>query len=426
MKKFPLNKLVTIILLISAANVFAIPCPFDKIKTCTVQRDILNDKAANGLKYYAPTNYDHRMSGEINVYNSGLVQPYQDGTNTPGQLKFVLNKINNGYYLSGEFMTRANLNQPPFNAPGPSMPWTTKEIKHGYIEVVSKFPKCDASSDGLCQAGTNPANYSAGLWPAIWMMPTNDGNWPQNGEIDISEAYPKDSNFTYSTAALHFFGNSPSCGGGDCVGPGYPLGKGTNGSPLYQGFHSWGFEWQPDPASTTGGQIITGYFDGSKIWGPLRTDTLPADGKNALSRGFNDPNGGYYLIVNSAIGGPYAGYPNSVMQNANMYVQSAKAYIVSDAPACSPPINIQSMISPDKTQLTMAWGAPASTGKILYYRVNDWQNKPMWQGTSPSQRAFQDQTLPGTSGKFTYYLYTICEGSTSAAQKYDAQVPLQR
>jgi hypothetical protein len=407
-----------------AQPITTIPCSFDATKNCTIERDILNDKSSTGLYYHAATNYDHRMSGEIEVYNSTLVQSYQDSTNTPGQIKFLLSKSSAGAFTSGEIMTRANLTAAPFYAKTPSLPWTTKEISHGYLEIVVKMPKCDTSSDGLCQSGKNPQTYDIGLWPAIWLMPSNDANWPMNGEIDLAEAYPLNSGYSTSTATLHFNGNASTCTNGDCVGSGYHLAYGITSTPLYAAFHTWGFEWQPDPASTDNGYIMTGYLDGVKTWGPLQTDSLPADGKNALSRGFNDAtNGGYYLILNLAVGGPYAGAPNANLQTSNMYVQSAKAYTVS-TPTCIAPANIQSMVSPDKTQLTIAWEAPANSATVVNYKVNNWQNEPLWTGTSPTQRAFQDQTLPGTSGTYNYYLYTVCNGSTSAAEEYSAVVSL--
>lgn len=404
------------------------PCPFDANQTCTLQRDILNDKTSTGLKYYASTNYDHRKSGEINVYDATLVEAYQDNINAPGQIKFLLNKVNSGFYKSGEIMTRINLDQPPYDSPVKSAPWTTKEARHGYIEVRVKMPKCDASDDGLCQSNTNPDEYSNGLWPAIWMMPTNDAVWPTNGEIDIAEAYQKNTCFNLSTAALHFNGNDSRCSFSDCKGAGFRLGYGNILNPLYNDFHTWGFEWQPDPANNNGA-LITGYFDNIKVWGPLKSDSLPADGPNALSRGFNDPNGGYYLIVNLAIGGPYAGAPNPHLLTSSMYVQSIKAFAVNgDEPpppppgTCKPPVNIQNLVSPDKKQVTLSWQEPQDSSPVQHYEVRDWMDRPMWQGQDKDDRCFTDPTLPGTNGKFTYFLYTQCESGLSTGIQYDVNI----
>lgn len=409
-------------------HAFADPCPFDNSKNCTQYLDILNDKTASGLKYYAATNYDHRISGEINVFDSTLVTPYTDSTNAPGQLKLTANKVNNGFYKSGEIMTRVNLNLSPYNSPTKSQPFTTNDLRHGYVVATIKLPKCDVSDDGLCQNGTAPEAYTRGLWPSVWMLPTMDTNWPQNGEIDTFEAYKLGLDLRTTTATLHFNGNDSRCQFGDCRGAGYSLAPSKAASNMYNAFHSFGFEWEPDPASTIGGVIMNGYFDNAKVWGPIRSDALPADGPNAFARGFHDPNGGFYLIAALAVGGPYAGAPNSHLQQATMYVQSIKAYSVGGTvqALCRPPVNIQSMYSPDKKQVTLAWMAPTSSDTVQYYQVADWLNRIIWKGTKPTDRAFQDQSLPGTNGKFTYILSTVCPSGKSADYPYDVNISLKK
>lgn len=429
MRKFQLS-CFSILLLSASVSLYAAPCTFDANKECTLQRDILND-TANGLKFHAPTNYDHRISGEINVYDASLVQPYSDAINKPGQIKFLANKVNSGFWRSGEIMTRHNLHLAPFNAPVRSNRWTTKELTHGYLEVVVKMPKCDTSSDGRCQAGTQPDSYQAGLWPAIWMMPTDDSNWPRNGEIDISEAYLRGTDYKTSTAAIHFNGSDGRCGGGDCVFQGLPLTYAKSSTQLWKEFHTWGFEWEPDPASSGGGQILNGYFDNVKVWGPIRTDTFPADGPNAMRRGFNDPNGGFYLIVNLAMGGGYAGPPASQMLTSSMYVQSVKAYNVGggtdpEPSTCKPPANIQSMYSPDKRQITIAWMEPEGVTDIQHYQIADWQNRVMWKGPNATTRVFQDQTLPGENGNYVYFLSTVCASGTSPSVEYTVPVTIKK
>lgn len=408
-------------------NAIAAACSFDNTKNCTLFRDILNDKTATGLKYYAATNYDHRISGEINVFDATLVTPYTDGTNAPGQLKLIANKVNSGFYKSGEIMTRINLNQPPYNSPTASQPFTTNDISHGYVVATVKLPKCDISDDNLCQNGTAPESYTRGLWPSVWMLPTTDTNWPQNGEIDTFEAYKLGLDLKTTTATLHFNGTDSRCQGGDCRGAGYSLTPSKSTTNMYTAFHSYGLEWEPDPASTIGGVIMNGYFDNVKVWGPLRTDTLPADGPNAFARGFHDPKGGFYLIAALAVGGPYAGAPNAHLQQATMYVQSIKAYSIGGAVpnTCRPPVNIQNMYSPDKKQVTLAWMAPPASDTIQFYQVADWQNRIIWKGTKPTDRAFQDQTLPGTAGKFTYILSSVCPSGKSADYAYDVNITLK-
>lgn len=323
-----LTQLSCLTLLGATISAHAGPCTFNPALNCTQYLDLLNDVDANGLRYYGPTNYDHRFSGEIEIFDANLVQPYTDAVNAPGQIKLTA-VLNNGLWKSGEIMTRKDLQLPPYNAPKAIHPFTTNDIQHGYFEMVLRTPRCETSDDGLCQAGTNPPEYSRGLWPSVWMLPTHDTDWPQNGEIDIWEAYLNSLPLSDSTSALHFNGNDPRCGGNDCKFIGYnlPGGVSKNG-PLYNDYHTWGFEWQPDPASNKGGVIMTEYFDGVKLWGPLTSDSLPADGPNAFSRGFHDPEGGFYIIAAVALGGGYAGAPNPHMRSATMYIRSMKTYVV--------------------------------------------------------------------------------------------------
>lgn len=362
------------------------------------------------------------MSGEINVYDVGYVQKAADGTIT-----LLADKVNDGFWRAGEIMTRANLTAPPYNSPTPSTEWTTKATTHGYIEVSVTLPTCTKSADNLCQQGRNPAQYNQGLWPAIWMMPTYDLNWPQNAEIDIMEAYPTNTAFNVTTSALHFNGNDPRCLGGDCKGPGLMLEQHRFPELAYLKPHTWGFEWEKDPKSANNGYIMTGYIDNVKVWGPMTTDSLPADGPNALRRGFNDPAGGFYLIVNLAVGGPYAGGINGQIQSASMKIHSVKYYEVNGTSPnpptgdCNVPANISSSYTADKKNITLDWTAPSGGSAVQTYQVKDWQKRVLWQG---NQLTWTDKSLPGTAGKFTYYFTTVCSGGkTSTDLQYDVNIP---
>lgn len=399
---------------------YATPCAFDATKTCTLSVDILNSKSPAGLPYYAATNYNHTATGELDVYTSANVQPYQDRNNAPGQIQLILKQTGTKTYNSGEIMTRANLTQPPYNSPTPSSAWTTATLTHGYLAVTVKMPSCTTSNDGLCQRNTNSEEYNAGLWPAIVMLPTDDAVWPQYGEINIAEGYKSGSCFNNSQSTLHFIGTSPDCMNNDCENSGYLLGNGISNYALYTNYHTYGLEWQPDPANA-GAELLTGYLDNVVIWGPISTASLPPTGPATFDSGFTNPAGGYYLVVNLAIGGAFAGAPSSHLQSSNMYIQSIKSYAVSAPPPinnCQPPINIQSMVSADMTQATLAWEAPLTGDPVANYQVNNSQNQVLWTGTTPTQRAFQDQTLPGTSGTFTYYLYTHCTTGLSSGVAY--------
>jgi beta-glucanase (GH16 family) len=80
------------------------------------------------------------------------------------------------------------------------------------------------------------------LWPAWW---TDGQNWPNDGEIDVVEAYGTDSDVEYH---YHYAG----CGG-DC-GPGGQMSLPGSTS----GWHTYAVDWQPGS--------ITWYYDDVAVW----------------------------------------------------------------------------------------------------------------------------------------------------------------
>ncbi|GAB7356290.1 hypothetical protein MBLNU459_g7094t1 [Dothideomycetes sp. NU459] len=100
-------------------------------------------------------------------------------------------------------------------------------IKFGRIEVEAKLPSGDW------------------LWPAIWMLPTNNtyGAWPLSGEIDIMES--RGNNYTYPqggnnivSSTLHWGPNSAN--------DGYwrnNVKRQALHTTYASGFHTFGVEW---------------------------------------------------------------------------------------------------------------------------------------------------------------------------------------
>lgn len=418
----------TSIFLITAGGlVNASPCVFDQTKDCTLYRDVLKDISPSGYRYYAPTNYDHRsMGGEISIFDSSLVSPYVDTANIPGQLMLGATRVNASLFKGGEIMTRANLTSPPYNSPVKSLPFTTKELTHGYIEIVAKLPKCEVSDDGLCQANLAPANYSRGLYPYVWLLPTNDAVWPANGEIDILEGYNKIYNFNQSLSSVHFVGTSGDCDNSDCASKlhGYLYPPSVTVEPIYNNFHTWGFEWEPDPNSTKGGVLLSTYFDNVKILEPIRTDYFPSEGPQAMQRGFNDPAGGFYVIAALAVGSPFVGAPNSHLQRASMKVQSIRAYAVKGAsitdppPAtnCFPPTNLSYKLAQDKKSVTFFFNETSHPGDpMTSIEVYDYQRVKVFESEDPKVKSFVDTSIANVPvpGRYPYYFYAYCTTGSS-------------
>ncbi|RCU50914.1 hypothetical protein DU002_06200 [Corallincola holothuriorum] len=129
-----------------------------------------------------------------------------------------------------------------------------------------------------------------GLWPAIWMLPTDDayGGWASSGEIDIMEAVNLQVDGNNSIhGTLHYGGKWPdNTHSGDKVTPA------TN---VATQFHTYSVEWEPE--------AIRWYIDGklyqtqTQWWSEGGSYPAPFDQR-------------FHLILNVAVGGNWPGSPN--------------------------------------------------------------------------------------------------------------------
>lgn len=136
--------------------------------------------------------------------------------------------------------------------------------KYGKLEVKAKLPK------------------GRGLWPAIWMLSTDDayGGWPESGEIDVMEhvGYMKDSMFgsLHSKTYNHVIGTQKT--------------KGVFIAHPYDQFHLYGVEWTPDH--------ITFLLD-NKVYYQVANEHKGHEGWPFDKR--------FYLLLNVAVGGNWGG-----------------------------------------------------------------------------------------------------------------------
>ena len=161
--------------------------------------------------------------------------------------------------------------------------------RYGRIEVRAKLPT------------------GRGLWPAIWMMPTDAvyGRWPASGEIDIMEMVGHEPDRVHGT--LHYGPPHTYTGGS------YTLGSGS----FNDDFHTFALEWEHGE--------IRWYVDGELFL--TQTDWFSKD------QGFPAPfDQRFHMILNVAVGGNWPGSPdaNTVFPQ-EMVIDYVRVYQDADA-----------------------------------------------------------------------------------------------
>ena len=126
-----------------------------------------------------------------------------------------------------------------------------------------------------------------GFWPAFWLMPNDDSDWPQGGEIDILENRGRISNV--SSSALHFgvdYKNKSTLVG-EVLIPKYVK--------FQEKFHSISMLWKKNS--------IEFFIDNEK------TPYFSIDNSHPEFKKYAYPfNRSYYMIINVAVGGKYDDY----------------------------------------------------------------------------------------------------------------------
>ena len=132
-----------------------------------------------------------------------------------------------------------------------------------------------------------------GLWPAIWMMPTDEahyGQWPKCGEIDIMESLGNDTTISYST--IHY-------------GEPHAEQQGTitkTGADSFSAkFHEYSVEWEPgEMRFYTDDELVLTVND----W----FTAVQGEDDKPYPAPFDQT---FYLQMNLAVGGNWPGNPNA-------------------------------------------------------------------------------------------------------------------
>ena len=148
-----------------------------------------------------------------------------------------------------------------------------------------------------------------GLWPAIWMMPTNEGfygQWPKCGEIDIMEILGNQPEVTYST--IHYGEPHAEQQGS------YTLKDGS----FADDFHEYSVEWEPEE--------MRFYIDGILFHTVNQWfSAVGGQDKKPYPAPFNQT---FFIQLNLAVGGNWPGSPDETtdFENAKFYIDYVRVY----------------------------------------------------------------------------------------------------
>ncbi len=233
----------------------------------------------------------------------------------------------------------------------------------------------------------------AGLWPAIWMMPTNSvyGSWPQSGEIDVLES--QGSNTNQVQGSLHSGSNYNSQNTQYQV---YTLPN--NGSTT--SWHTYDLQWEPTSSSAGGTQVqLNWYVDGNLYETQTGGWTVPS---SAPAGDTNAPfDQSFYIIMNLAVGGSYTGYQTPGVGTYDMKVGYVSAY-----QAALPQVTAASAIdNATNYQANSAFNGSNSGSGFGKWNVNFNYSGPSGGGGGGNGFISTNSGIPTATPAFDIYVY---------------------
>lgn len=137
-----------------------------------------------------------------------------------------------------------------------------------------------------------------GIWPAIWMMPTEDtyGTWAASGEIDIMEFKGQEPNQVWGT--LHHGKQWPD---NKHTGTQYKLKSGD----FCEDFHLFALEWEAGK--------MRWYVDGQMYQEQSKWESVGGN----FPAPFDHP---FHIILNTAVGGGFVGNPDNTTPKSSLFL----------------------------------------------------------------------------------------------------------
>ncbi|WP_020537539.1 glycoside hydrolase family 16 protein [Lewinella cohaerens] len=193
------------------------------------------------------------------------------------ELEYYTDRPENAYLENGNLVIKARKESPIYlnQYQYTSSRLVTKnkgDFRYGRVDVKARLP------------------IGQGLWPAIWMLPTDEayGGWPRSGEIDLMENIGSEPDRIFGTIHYgHDYWRYTTEGITKESGPNFT-----------EDFHVYTLLWNED--------CIMMMVDGEKFAGPYsRSTTLPTTWPF-------DQN--FHILLNVAVGGNLPGNPTPATQ----------------------------------------------------------------------------------------------------------------
>lgn len=233
----------------------------------------------DGTAYGLPAGWGNN---EIQLYTDNIENSYiETDENNTSSLVIEVTEENPGEYLSAKLTTQG-----------------LRNFKYGKIDARIKLPT------------------GQGMWPAFWMLGENKSiiDWPGCGEIDIVELVGHSPSTAH--ANVHYTNGNNEYSNDE----GMPK---TISQTFDQEYHNFSIDWTPSEINFS-------------LDGEIYKTTNLSDDMKEFQRSF-------YLILNVAVGGPWAGNPNaSTTFPQKMYVDYIRYYSKNDF---TPPIEPELIIA---------------------------------------------------------------------------------
>jgi len=201
--------------------------------------------------------------------------------------------------------------------------WTMDDSSNPGGSKTTKFAKKYGRIEARVKITSDaPDGNSTGLWPAFWMMPSEDvyGTWAASGEIDIMEIRGREPGSVDGT--IHFGSMWPNnkSKGGTYNSANQLTTYDTNFTTTE--YHTYAIEWLP-------GEICW-YIDDMLYY--KTSDWYSTSSNNATDFTYPAPfNQNFYILLNLAVGGNYdGGALSDSWNNAEMDVDYVRVYDLID------------------------------------------------------------------------------------------------